>query len=199
MSHSRKLAVTVILVAFLFAFPSLFSSAPPQTLPQAPIRNIPIAVFDAKGKEVGDVIGVPDFRQAVVALEVNGHPLVLGVFSDDWNKSILLFKSTDSSGTPFLQPVVRSIFPTVVIDSPGSTIYLPDPNGVPQTITAESQLSPPSLGRNPLQVLPGGCFTFGLPGHPLPPTIVGVLPAVATSINLDNFFTPPFRIRTDVR
>ena len=143
-----------------------------------------IQVVDSTGKLVGRTVGVEKDR-VTVALQVEGHLLVIRVFQDHFTfegPGNLFFESKDCSGPPFIAVDLQnadgevSVLPLIAIPPPGTTVYAPVQGEPPRTIAAQSELGT-------FQSTP--CFAvLGL--------IQGALPATPL-LDLNSQFTPPFR------
>jgi len=133
-----------------------------------------IVVLDALGAEVGRVMDVSGNEFARVPLRVSGHTFTLIVTKEGFfrDNGVPVFESSDCSGTPLMPVGTPSVFPTVIVGSPGHTAYLPDPIAIPQNFPVESILRP------------DGC-------DPITTGIDNAVPAIPL-VDLDTLFTPPF-------
>ena len=176
---TRRSRILVPTIAF-FTSLALQASFPPFAAPAGPPLKgfATFKVVDANGKELG--IAIPRGDSATLVFNVGGQVFSVYVQRDGFQQSaaMLLFESPDTtcSGTPLIRVGPAVLLTEGVIGPPGSTIYAPDPQAVPQTITVGSFLFL-------------GCDTFGTPFNPGP-----VVPAVAL-VDLDTQFTPPFTIK----
>ena len=180
-------------VAILSSLVALRSLAPAVASAEGSVRSPALlAVFDAKGDMVGNVVGlatpVTPLQSVVVALKVGKRKTVfaLQVFRDrfEGNVPTLLFESPTCSGTPLLISAdqAKTLTPVVAVASPGSTVYLADPEATPRTITVGSE-----------QAADGTCTTpTGPDGAPV--TQANAVPALPV-IDLNTRFTPPFSVR----
>ncbi|MBI3249237.1 MAG: hypothetical protein HYZ50_22265 [Deltaproteobacteria bacterium] len=109
----------------------------------------PPAVYDATGKKVGDIIDQYGVDAALVLFPRNQYLLRLYVTVEGrfFGEGIsLYFESSDCTGMQFmrpseLQPRVPVFFQNGVVFSPGQTIYIPDPQAIPQVVTVRSSLA----------------------------------------------------------
>lgn len=136
----------------------------------------PPAVYDSTGKKVGDTADTYGnlyfrFGEYVAPLNVTSD----GIFS--WDYPVRLYwASTDCSGTPFVDAQISNrLFPRSFVGPPGQTVYIPDPESMPQYITVMS------FSDND-----GPCDTVTQT-----PNAVRAIP----SVDLNTLFTPPFRLR----
>lgn len=152
-----------------------------------------LAVFDANGKKVGNVISLivseslfPSLGPGTmvmlpaVAFRVDTFVVALFVTQNRFtgNREIL-FESSDCSGPAFFQqvdPFFLGALPGAAVGSPGSTVYIPDPDGPVQSVAVQTALRPDSV-----------CFNLGS----LTTDAVPALPL----IDLATMFTPPFSVR----
>lgn len=149
-----------------------------------------LVVVDADGKKLGEVVGIargndrgttPGLDGPVVAFSVNGHVFTVVVFEDHffgngrWDS--VSFDSPDCTGTPFIRET-GSALPSVVVNTPGNTVYIEDPDATVQTVTVRSSLREMHHG--------GGCITGDREDD-----LIRAIPL----IDLDTVFTPPFTVR----
>lgn len=137
------------------------------------------AVYDATGKKVGDITDL-DTGTAAVLFQLNQYRLLLYVISDGnffYSGNIyLFFESSDCTGTPLVPSQAPNRFvPSVTIADPGQTLYIADPQGLPQFVNYHST------------IIPGGPCTTTNNGATL-------VPALALG-DLSTLFTPPFSVR----
>ena len=140
-----------------------------------------LTVVDKDDKVVGSVAGF-FFDQsqgylAYVAGQSGGNMfLVVGSRNGFEGSGLsLYYESADCTGTAFLEPDSTSLLPLATIGSPGTTVYVPDPNG-----------QPPS---NPIQRM----SQIGLVVCSPPLSVPSVFSAIQL-INLDTY-TPPFSVK----
>jgi len=140
------------------------------------VKNL--IVFDSNGEKVADVFDIVDFSVPLILFVVKGFlPFSLLVHPDRiLGRNALLFESSDCSGTPFMQPHLSpdEVLPIVATGPPGDTVYIPDPNSSPQTMSFNSYL---------LEDFSRSCQTSS--GQ------VSLVPALPL-IDLDTLFTPPY-------
>ena len=142
-----------------------------------------LVLYDANDKKVGAVVDVAGLTIPVVIFRANEHVFALEAIRNRLlGRQGLLFSSTDCSGAPLfdfeaggVQGFDVSLLPTTAIGPPGSTVYIPDPNAVAQSVLTQSFLD---------QV--GECIADGFMR-----TVVPALPIV----DLDTQFTPPFSVK----
>jgi hypothetical protein len=151
-----------------------------------------LRVLDANGKRLGIVVGATT-GGVTVALRINGRGVLLGVqFAQAFperggtrqpiavgNGDVLLYTSTDCSGTPMLTSDPSYLVPAATIAAPGMTVWMADTTATPQPLVWHSYLD---LGL---------CTAFTLPSNIVSPPLVPAIPLV----NLLDHFTPPFRIK----
>ncbi len=167
----------------------------PFSAPGEPLRVKNLRVFDARGKRVGEVMaaGVTSLASVMVPLRAQGYVFALEVFPDRFSSfgligtqnEFVFFEKENCLGNPFLSvPFGSFMLPVVAVAPPGSTVYLADPEGVPRTVPVKSRLSA-STATNPGGICEnlGGGFFVGR----------GVL--ALPLVDLDEHFTPPFRVR----
>jgi hypothetical protein len=140
-------------------------------------------VLDARGTDVGKLVGTNELFMAKVAFEVGGNVFVLEVFRD-WfqgNAGDIFFESSDCTGQPFLGGSGPSVspLPLVTVREPGSTVYIPMSGAATESITVGSRLQSPD-------------FTPGCHEEPASFTF-SVVPAIPL-IDLSQSFTPPFHV-----
>lgn len=139
-------------------------------------------VLDARGTDVGKLVGTNELTIAKVAFEVGGHVFVLEVFRDFFqgNAGDVFFESSDCTGQTFLSSGPSfGPMPIVTVREPGSTVYVPVPGAATESMTVRSRLKSPDF--------PPGCHE-----EPAPFT-VSVVPALPP-IDLSQSFTPPFSV-----
>lgn len=148
----------------------------------------PIAVVDANGNQVGEVVGATT-NTATVALKVGGRGVILVVRGATTQSSLegdllpfqgtgtLRFESTDCSGPPlmFVDPI-RTVDPGIVA-APGMTLYMPE---VPTILGSRILGSGRGQG--------GRCVALS------PPILADNMVPAVPIIDLLTVFTPPFRI-----
>jgi hypothetical protein len=144
---------------------------------------ITLAVYDAAGTKVGDVIDAEFFR-VTVAFTVEERVFVVAVLRDDWEGSAAfddpLFESLDCSGQPFVSTSPSNgqitALPVVAVSAPGRTAYVENLDSTPQTLTLRSQL-----------LDNGTCTGISFSASfAFPATLL---------IDLGALFTPPFSVR----
>ncbi len=120
-----------------------------------------LTVVDKDGKVVGSVAGF-FFDQSqgylsYVAGQSGGYMfLVVGSRNGfEGSGQSLWFKSDDCTGDAFLDSDSTSLLPLATIGSPGTTVYVPDPQAAPTSITALS-MSQIGLGCSGPQSGPAG-------------------------------------------
>ncbi len=135
-------------------------------------------VVDANGKELGiataNALGP---NTAILVFEVGGQVFDVQVRGDGFIRSFALvfeFPDTTCSGTPLMRVSPHDLLTPVAIAPPGSTVYAPDPQAVPRTITEGSFFAG------------GSCVSSGFSGSAVP---------VVALVDLDTQFTPPFKIK----
>jgi hypothetical protein len=179
--RSSVIAWVIAVLGTCFGCPTLAAGAAPANEPQAAF-----AVFDAHGKQVGQVVGVeaghggPSLIYVVVRLKVGAHAFVLSAHRDRLvgNTSPPAFESRDCSGQPFLvRPMPDAVLPAVAVVGPRAAVYLAAPEAAPRAITARSHFAPD-----------GSCL--GGPETHLPERI----PALEL-VELAAHFSPPFQVR----
>ena len=177
---TRRSRISVLTVAFFMSL-ALQASFLPFAAHAGPLKGFStFKVVDANGKELG-VATVIGTTAAVLVFNVGGQVFSLSVDGNRFfggHTSFFEFPDTTCSGTPLMQMFPNFLMTPVAIAPPGHTVYAPDPQAVPQTITVGSQLSS------------GSCFS---PCFLSCPT-ASVVPAVAL-VDLDTQFTPPFTIK----
>jgi hypothetical protein len=144
------------------------------------------AVYDATGKKVGDPTTV-NRGSAVILFRLNQYSLQLVVIPDGHFYAIsgaesrsLYFESTDCTGTPLVRAQNPNTFaPSSSIGPPGQTLYLADPQIIPQLIRVYSFIEhdPPCVA---------------IPSHEN--YYYYHVPAIALG-DLSQLFTPPFSVR----
>jgi len=171
-SRGRRQLTLATLLSFTFLLPSTSGAKG-------------FKLFDANNKQVGEVMSITPLtgNQAVVAVKVNGQKMVF-IADPSSLRSFSIFRlwfqspDTTCAGTPLIQvassPGAYFVLPPGVLGPPGTTLYIPDPNAAPQTISVGSQFG--SFGCQ--------SGTFSVPD---------LVPALAV-IDLDTLFTPPFRV-----
>jgi hypothetical protein len=179
--RSAIVVCTMVALGMGYEWFALASGAVPALQPQAVL-----AVFDAHGKQVGQVVGVeaghggPSLIYVVVRLTVGPHTFVLSAHRDRLvgNTSAPMFESDDCSGQPFLvRPAPDAVLPSVAIVGPRAAVYLAAPEAIPRTIVAKSYLE-----------LDGSCLG-GIEAY-----VSGRIPALKL-IELSAHFSPPFHVR----
>jgi len=173
---TRRSRILVLTIAF---FMSLAVQAPfvPFAAHAADLKGFAaFKVLDAKGKLSGIASGAGG-TNAVMEFNVGGQVFNLVVSGNRFfGNDNLFFESPDTTcaGTRLMQPGSSDELLTgVAIGPPGSTVYAPDSQAVPQTITVGSYFSYYCSG-----------FAFTTP----------LVPAVAL-VDLDTQFTPPFKVK----
>lgn len=166
---------------------SLFVSGQPG--PPGPGPNPPggppqaggFVVVDSSGAVVGDLVGYPDPRSAAVLFKHDGKLYPVFLTKDGFVRTLWSYEALDCKG-PLSEGPSRgpNAVGMVLVGLPGSTIYAGDEE--PAAITSLSHLQG-DICINSSQT----------PGGP------GGFPALSirletTGINLDQLFTPPFRI-----
>jgi hypothetical protein len=181
-----------VTLAFLGAFVGMLLLATPWAYADAPLRSPHLlGVFDAKGRLVGNVLGVATpvnpVQSVVIAYRVGDNIFIaLQVFRDHFEGTTrtLLFESPDCSGTPFVITAdqAQALMPVTVVAVPGSTVYRADRKAIPRTITVGSEMQ-----------ADGTCTVPGGPddGPVIQPDAVPAIPFV----DLSQVFTPPFTVR----
>ena len=146
-----------------------------------------LAVFDSLGEKVGDFVSVNGVW-AWVALNVDGFFFVVGVTTTGYmsgvtsDADVLVFALDDclASDPPFIQfnPFQRDLrlMPMIVVNAPGNTVYRPDFENGPQTISGGSSLTGDECNNDV-----GAELEDAFPAIPV--------------INLDDFFVGPFTLR----
>src|SRR5712692_2519410 len=144
---SYLVLVSTLSAMFMLVMPAQAQpNTPPETKRHFPqegaVKNL--IVFDANGKKVAYVFDIVDFSVPLILFVVKGFlPFSLLVHPDRiLGRNALVFKSSDCSGTPFMQPHLspKEVLPIVATGSPGDTVYIPDPNSTPQTTSFSSYL-----------------------------------------------------------
>jgi hypothetical protein len=183
------LAVTL---ALLGVFVCILSLGTPGAHADSSLRSPHLlGVFDAKGKLVGNVLGVATpvspVQSVVVAYRVGDNVFIaIQVFRDHFEGTLrtLLFESPDCSGTPFVITAdqAQTLMLVTVVAIPGSTVYRADRKAIPRTITVGSEMQ-----------ADGTCTIPKDPdGNPvIQPDAVSAIPFV----DLSQVFTPPFTVR----
>jgi len=147
-------------------------------------------VVDAAGRKVGGIIAAQIPAQILV--EVDGSIFSFGITKDGLSPSgsPLVFATSNCAGTPYIfQAPPDLLLEPSTIGLPGKSLYTSQPGALPQPITIQSFISVPTVG-DP--------FCAPVPPPPQgvpPPGPAFVLPAVRL-VDLNQFFTPPFSIRT---
>ena len=151
---------------------------------QAQIQTVgTLKVFDANGKKVGKVLDAPASSNgyAVVAMKGNGIPFAVAVSNASppffGFMSALYFTVDDCGGTAYADASqLAGPMGVAFVDGPNSSVFVPDPSAVPETVTV---LSLRSQG--------GSCQvskTFTLLAVP-----------VVSLGDLSPQFTPPFTVK----
>lgn len=190
----RSIPCLLLLALIATALPALAQRGA-SGLPAGPGNPLsmsqPVAVFDANGTKVGNVIGTTRFGSAagitftgfaleqftipIVAVNVSGALFGLAVEPARLSAGVLLFGSPNCSGTPFLLFGGVTVLPVTAVTPPGSTLWAPAPAGTPASVSINSHLT-----------RDGQCeLLLG--------TTLLVVPAAAV-IDLDTQFTGPFTI-----
>lgn len=145
-----------------------------------------LAVYDANGKKVGDVEDLGGSNVPLVIFHMNDHVFTLRAIRPFLAGTRgLLFKSGDCSGVAFFefesypgsqtQAFEVSLLPVTAVGPPGSTVYIPTPNTLSQSIATGSFFSQFD-----------GCLADG--------STRTVVPALSI-VDLDTLFTPPFSVK----
>jgi hypothetical protein len=177
-----------IISATVVALFVLMAGTSSQADPKTPTKTVPPTwvVVDVNGKQVGLPVGLDDrFDFAYVIMRVGdvtfpvavSHYEFIAPTGDSYaNQSTLYFESGDCTGQPYVMPTTRISGEWVVID--GGIAYAPEIGATPQQRTVNSQrpdqLSPPFYCRRTTSSRP--------------------LVAAYELINLNDMFTPPFRL-----
>jgi hypothetical protein len=142
-----------------------------------------LTLVDATGKRMGTVfntIGGTGSSNVLVAFEWGQAVFTLSVSVTEIRGTAgINFATSNCSGTPYFLHFNRLLSPAAVV-GPGATLYLEDPEGVPQTIVVRSRYSSMSDGTWVCDTFPDHSDTF--------------VPAYALG-DLYTVFTPPFRLR----
>ncbi|MGD9765197.1 MAG: hypothetical protein AB7V27_15955 [Candidatus Binatia bacterium] len=142
-----------------------------------------VVVVDAAGRAVGDTASLAGPAGATVALDVDGHLLLLQVTRERFignADTAILFESTDCSGEAYVSTGPISFGPSltaVVVGPPGQTAYSGNPAGPLATITWKSWRNRGSED----------C-------HPQVPAVVDDVLPVIPLVNLAEIYEPPFRL-----
>ena len=168
------------------------SSAQPEIRPvpggRADVRAASVALVDANGAQVGDVMYFDGHQRMLVSLTVKGQGIVLStrVALVDSGGAIpglrgqieesLPFEGLDCSGTPFIRYAGDELYPRTTITGPGMTLWIPDTSAAPRAITERSNLT-----------VSGTCVPQPFPG------IWMAQPAEAV-VDLATVFRLPFRL-----
>lgn len=170
-----RLLVVPILVSLLAAGPSEAQV----------VKAAALSVFDANGKRVGPMMSTILNRWAVVALRVDGMPVVLNVFPNHFegSETAILYDDFGCTGQAYLpQELDRDepIVPLTAVSPPGNTLWL-------QASQTREVIVPKSILRGFGQSDPGRCEE-----GPFSPN-----PGFRATIAVDLFtkFTPPFRTK----
>jgi hypothetical protein len=177
---TRRSRISVLTLAFFMSL-ALQASLLPFAAHARPLKGFStVNVVDANGKAVG-IATSSGGQQVFLMFKVGEQVFTIFVARNRifGGSPLLRFLSPDCSGAPLLvvfpdQDDIYLLTP-FAIAPPGSTIYAPDPQAAPQTITVGSMLSGD-----------GSCLTGEFSEL--------VVPAVAL-IDLDTEFTPPFKVK----
>jgi hypothetical protein len=150
-----------------------------QSRPQASVTKLPtdFIVVDSTGKTVGPVIGVGETHSTAVAISFQGSSLPVTVQRTSFLQTSLFWTSLDCSGQAF-QDESTSPFPVSAV-GPGNKLFAA--SGPSQSITVASGV----FGGSP-------CFQ-------IPPFPMSDAAPMAPVLNLNNTFTPPFKVVSKVR
>lgn len=143
----------------------------PQTAADKRSTDSNLIVVDDTGRTIGPVIGAFG-GGAVVAFPFQGSLLPLEVLHSSFYHLFLYFISSDCTGQPFVDGSA-SPFPASVVQGRGNTLYTS--SGKSQSITTASAMIGLAI-----------CFPSAGP-------LSDVVP-VEPALNLDQVFTPPFRV-----
>src|SRR5262249_37672766 len=112
-----------------------------------------LAVYDALGAKIGDVVGVQD-EIPWVSLTAGGQVLVLRGFSGHLTGVSGLFTGAACQGTAYIQDTVfngANVFTLAGVRDPGGVIYTP--STMPKVVTSFLSVTQSD----------GSCFTFSSP------------------------------------
>jgi len=154
------------------------------------VTSMQAVVVDAYGRQVGTTSAFAS-GPAWVLIQVDGRVMSLQVMKSGiiGSGSGPSFLTPDCSGTPYLSADTPDfLIQPSFIGPPGKTLYVPKPGSVTQLLTPVSQIVVPASGAPycvPVLAPP--------PGVPAP----GPSPLVqaAKSVDLNQYFLPPFSIR----
>ncbi len=182
---TRRSRISVLTIAFFMSL-AVQGSFLPFAAHAGPLKGFStFKVVDANGKELG-IATTPGGTGAILVFNVGGQVFSVAVGGDGFFQNGLFvfeFPDTTCSGTLLVQVSPLSppadLLTRVQIAPPGHTVYVPDPQAVPQTISVGSTQFPG-----------GSCSSFCFPvcGTAL------VVPVVAL-VDLDTQFTPPFKVK----
>jgi hypothetical protein len=153
-----------------------------------------LALHDAKGAKVGDLVGIENPGAIYVAFAFADRLVVLKHVSGDRfsGTASLVYESSDCSGIAYVAIAnAASIpFPLVAVGRPGpphggpgdNLIVEPDPSQPIRTITARSYVDGTT----------NRCATDATDGVPIPGILVRAGRAL---LDMDALFTPPFHVR----
>lgn len=172
---TRRSRIWVLTIAFFMSL-ALQASFLPFAAHAGPLKGFStFNVVDANGKLIGNAI--PDGTSASLVFKVGGQVFGVTVHGDGFARDGgLVFESPDTtcSGTPLIEVRPAALLTDRAIAPPGSTVYVADPQAVPQTITRGSIF------------FNGFCLSLGGSASAVP---------VVALVDLDTMFTPPFKVK----
>jgi hypothetical protein len=153
--------------------------------PFGALQNVSgLAVYDANGTKVGDVVGLLDMSVPVVAFAVGDQRFVLRVFEQHVFGVRVVFEAPGCAGpvlltAPFFDSPNRigTSFALAGVAGPGRTVYLSDPGAVARNVSYRSRLT-----------VDGLCITSSFTS---PASVVSGTPLV----DLDTLYSAPFSVR----
>ena len=161
---TRRSRIWVLTIAFFMSL-ALQASFLRFAAHAGPLKGFStIKVVDANGKELG--VATSSGTGAILVFSVGGQVFSVAVGGDGFlQNAFFSFEAPDitCSGTPLVQVFPADLLTFVQIAPPGSTVYAPDPQAVPQIITVGSK------------IIGGSCVSFCPPACPT----ASVVPAVA--------------------
>lgn len=168
---SKRLVLTMIALAWSILF---LQFAAPRADAEGLKPVSKLNVLDANKK----LVGVADLAvgNVQVIFQLGNLTFTVAVRDDHFaGGDFLRFESADCSGTPWMTPVSHLLLSNAAIQSPGNTVYIPDPVIAPQIIIPRSVS------------FEGACSGWSSFGELLVPA--------QPVIDLLTVFTPPFTVR----
>jgi uncharacterized protein YlxW (UPF0749 family) len=138
-----------------------------------------LAVYDAHGNKIGDVVGVQD-EIPWVSVTAGGHVVALRVFAEQLVGGFVWFSGANCAGTAYLSDAAMfntaDAFSFAAVREPGGVIYTADPKTTVQRVPVLS-----------VAQHDGTCFTFSSP------VTQSLVPGTAI-MTLDLQFSRPYSV-----